>query len=624
MDKDNTSRKSALPEDTNQSTNNSYKNKKSKVEGSVALELDNTINLNLYLRIIHIDVAQGESTLFIVGLEGEEVPLFTALIDGGKTQYVAHIIPTLAAYGVNQLDAIINSHYDADHIEGLTALLTTGNVPITRVYARSDRDNVIDDKRINFHNAAKNNFKLLESGKDLVDDLVDGFNKNTLKSCTFSFKCIAINRGTERYQDENNNSAAFLVTFGNFKYFTAGDLTTDQEDKLLSSLGTITAFKCGHHGSKHSTSETFLNDTNPKVAFISAGKHSYCHPDEFVLQRLQVKKIPVYLTNCCYNRPQVNKNYVRDEIQLIETYKRLLNDKLTDLGKKELNDKNYILINLNESLKKIKDSHPITDKNCAPFKTYIASIKEMFEMLVESTEITSSSTTQNQKVAVVGNDVDDEEEEEVDEEKGEVYSKPLKGGLDDFKYVYKLLKGIYKEAIQFSNYNDVDATKINAVVSGCGTYLGNVELYYRTNNENIFHVGYADSSASSSSSSPVVKWINYNINGGIADQTQIDGKLVKRERTVGDYQPPFSLPSLATKEEKPELCDCGKQAIYFCESCTRRVCEVHATNYDRPNQSGLCENCMKAAEKQAKEQENISSVPQTTSSGRRTKPRINN
>lgn len=59
---------------------------------------------------------------------------------------------------------------------------------------------------------------------------------------------------------------------------------------------TIDVLKAGHHGSKTSTSERFINQIKPKVALLSAGeKNRYGHPHYEVLERLN--SIAVYRTD---------------------------------------------------------------------------------------------------------------------------------------------------------------------------------------------------------------------------------------------------------------------------------------------------------------------------------------
>ena len=128
----------------------------------------------------------------------------------------------------------------------------------------------------------------------------------------------------ESEAEENNAGIAILLKFGNFLYYTGGDLESSIENDFISTLKGaehLCAFKCGHHGSKHSTSEKFVKDTEARVAFISCGKHSYAHPDDPVIKNLcaspTIQKF--YLTNCCYNRAGVNPEFHKDEVRIMKT-----------------------------------------------------------------------------------------------------------------------------------------------------------------------------------------------------------------------------------------------------------------------------------------------------------------
>lgn len=58
--------------------------------------------------------------------------------------------------------------------------------------------------------------------------------------------------------------------------------------------------KCGHHGSRTSTSEVFLKATNPTWAVISCGvDNSYGHPHQETLERLNNDDVQVYPAQIC-------------------------------------------------------------------------------------------------------------------------------------------------------------------------------------------------------------------------------------------------------------------------------------------------------------------------------------
>ena len=73
-------------------------------------------------------------------------------------------------------------------------------------------------------------------------------------------------------------------------------ITTEKEILKKYSLPDIDVLKVGHHGSKTSSSEEFINEINPKYSNISVGKNNrYAHPNKKVLANLKDSKI--YRTN---------------------------------------------------------------------------------------------------------------------------------------------------------------------------------------------------------------------------------------------------------------------------------------------------------------------------------------
>ena len=72
------------------------------------------------------------------------------------------------------------------------------------------------------------------------------------------------------------------------------DARVKKEKDILNkyNLSNIDVLKVGHHGSKTSSSKSFINETNPKYLIISVGKNNrYGHPNKEVLNTLKYSKI---------------------------------------------------------------------------------------------------------------------------------------------------------------------------------------------------------------------------------------------------------------------------------------------------------------------------------------------
>ena len=79
-----------------------------------------------------------------------------------------------------------------------------------------------------------------------------------------------------------------------------GDMGFEQEDAVLKlyektpEVLKSDILKVGHHGSKYSTSQAFLDAVDPSAAVIQVGKNNFGHPHEDVIEKLRENGIMVY------------------------------------------------------------------------------------------------------------------------------------------------------------------------------------------------------------------------------------------------------------------------------------------------------------------------------------------
>ncbi len=125
----------------------------------------------------------------------------------------------------------------------------------------------------------------------------------------------------------NDLAIGLIVRFGNFFYFTAGDLPSVGEELAVARVKStgfpdpqggnnfppatrFAAFKVGHHGSDGSTSDAYLKAANAEAALISCGKNTFGkdsdkHPTQNVIDRINARLPRFYLTNCKYETNHV-------------------------------------------------------------------------------------------------------------------------------------------------------------------------------------------------------------------------------------------------------------------------------------------------------------------------------
>ena len=96
------------------------------------------------------------------------------------------------------------------------------------------------------------------------------------------------------YGNENDNSNVIYTELNGYKFMFMGDAGEEVENNLIKkyNLQDIDVLKVGHHGSKTSSSELFIDEINPKYSIISVGKNNrYGHPNKEVLDNLKDSKI---------------------------------------------------------------------------------------------------------------------------------------------------------------------------------------------------------------------------------------------------------------------------------------------------------------------------------------------
>ena len=91
-------------------------------------------------------------------------------------------------------------------------------------------------------------------------------------------------------EDRNENSVSMRLVYGDFAVLLAGDAEEKAERMMMESGRPLNAavFKAGHHGSRSSSSRTFLQAERPQIIVRSTGKENwYDHPHPEVLQRAE-------------------------------------------------------------------------------------------------------------------------------------------------------------------------------------------------------------------------------------------------------------------------------------------------------------------------------------------------
>ena len=230
------------------------------------------------IKVHYIDVGQGDA-IYIKMPSGEDV-----IIDGGNKGKGDAIVAYLKKQKVDDIEVLISTHPDADHIGGLDEILDAYRVE--NVYAPKVKHTTQAYK--DFLQAVKREGKTIKTAQAGVDLPIKGVSAKfvgPVKSYSNS--------------DLNNWSAVLHVTYKKNTFLFTGDAEHVSEKDMMAKKQTLRAdvLKVGHHGAKTSTSSTFLNTVKPKHAIISVGKNSYGHPTSEVVTNLKRQKVNTLRTD---------------------------------------------------------------------------------------------------------------------------------------------------------------------------------------------------------------------------------------------------------------------------------------------------------------------------------------
>lgn len=255
----------------------------------------NTITVTQYnsedeLQIHIIDVGQAESILIVQ--DG-----FTMLVDSGDNFTGDDVVKYIKSLGIDKIDIFLITHFHRDHAGGAHKIISSLDVKKIVCHKFSDLSTMqerfwyID---MSISRSIRETFGsmsiFMESACE--NNKLKNFDVGDAKVYTLSQNNDAVN--------VNNKSIVFKLVYGGFSMLFMADAESEVEKELLEEDADLFAdvLKIGHHGSKTSTTDEFLDMVNPKYAVVSCGNgNDYNHPYGAVTKRFEDKNIPLYRTD---------------------------------------------------------------------------------------------------------------------------------------------------------------------------------------------------------------------------------------------------------------------------------------------------------------------------------------
>ncbi|MCH9659267.1 MBL fold metallo-hydrolase [archaeon] len=239
-----------------------------------------------FLTLVFVDLGTKGESIIVIYPNGK-----TMLVDGGMSGAYDKLESTLKQYGISEIDVMIATHADQDHIAGLTKVLDDSDFTVRQVLM----------SHVPSTSNAYDSFLDAISDGSLQPNVVYDGHKITLDETVSSNIISPPPDGISDAANatpSNSNSLITLLEYGDISFLLTADATFTTEEYLVQNHHVdVDIMNSPHHGSKFSSTDEFLDVVTPKLVIFSANQNNvHNHPASEIISVYDTNGINHYQT----------------------------------------------------------------------------------------------------------------------------------------------------------------------------------------------------------------------------------------------------------------------------------------------------------------------------------------
>ena len=258
--------------------------------------------------LVMVDVGQGDSILLLAPGWNQATLIDTGGLSDFKQkeawrnrkkrdQGITTVVPALQAEGLSELSQVMLSHGDEDHVGNLKTIAKHLTIRQLIIGKGMEKIPLMQEMKKKY---PKIQWRLVLTG--------DEWKWNETKWKVLWPKGLS--------HAENEDSILALVTVMKQTILLTGDASEKVEEAVVQANPNLqfSILKAGHHGSRTSSGEALLKLVQPRLAFISCGKHNhYGHPSPETLARLKATGTIIFRTD---QDGQIRLRFTREKLEV--------------------------------------------------------------------------------------------------------------------------------------------------------------------------------------------------------------------------------------------------------------------------------------------------------------------